>query len=314
LIRRSRLKTTSSYSEVLMRTVKIKKAGIKVPNSTAFQHTTPPEMPRCPCNVIAVARRGGGKSVAISNLTRMMEFDRVFLISPTAKSNYSILQPLGIDEEDIYEDLNDPQILNHVIDKVNAERDEYVEFLDAKKRHAKFSKMLDNGGRIPDELLEEFYHDEDFRAPKYKYGNRMPKMCLIVDDCQNSKVFSGKLFPSLVIKHRHTAQIPKEHGGGALGLSLMIMAQNYRSQGGGGLPKSVRNNATQVLLFKNYSDKEKAFVSEELAFTDDKQKFIDMWDSVCDSSPHAFLMVDLNKKPHHISPYRKNFDEFIMME
>ncbi len=295
-----------------MRTVKIKKADIKVPNSTAFQHSSPPEMPKMPCTMIAVARRGGGKSVAISNLVRMMNFDRTFLISPTASSNYSILQPLGIDDDDIYEDLDCPNILNKVIEKGEAMRDEYVEYLDAKKRYEQLTKLLgDDGASIPDELLEEFYCQGDFKKPTYPYGDRMPKLALIIDDAQNSKVFSGKKLPSLCISHRHKFMIPKAHGGGAIGLSLFIMAQNYKSMGGG-LPKPVRGNATGFMLFKNHSDKEKQFVAEELAFTDDKQGFIDMWEGVCDEAPHNFLFVDMNKKDHHPSPYRKNFNQFIM--
>ncbi len=42
------------------------------------------------------------------------------------------------------------------------------------------------------------------------------------------------------------------------------MAQNYKCVSGG-LPEPVRGNATGWLLFKNFNEKEKAFVSEELA-------------------------------------------------
>jgi len=299
---------------IKMRTVKIKKADIKVPNTTAFQHSTPPEMPKMPCNMIAVARRGGGKSVAISNLVRMMNFDRVFLISPTASSNHSILQPLGIADDDIYEDLDCPNILRKVIEKGEAERDEYVAYLEAKKRYDTLMRLLGKDKEtIPDELLEEFYGEEDFVMPTYKHGNRMPKLALIIDDAQNSKVFSGKSLPSLCIKHRHQFQLPKAHGGNSIGLSVFLMAQNYKSMGGG-LPKPVRGNATGFLLFKNHSKKEKEFVAEEISFDDDKEKFIQMWDDVCDESPHAFLFVDMNPKQHHPSPYRSNFNKFILMD
>lgn len=298
------------------KTVKLsKKTNIIVPDATAFQHQTDPEMPKMPCNVIAVARRGGGKSVAISNLVRMMKFDKIYLISPTASSNYTILSPLGIHDDDVYEDLDCPRVIDKVIDKVNAERDEYEEYLEKKKKWAKLSRMLnkDSIRQIPDDLIIDFFDGRDFKPPTYKYGNRMPRLALIIDDAQNSKVFSGKKLPSLCIKHRHQGQISKANGGGALGLSLFIMAQNIKSVGSG-LPKPVRGNATGFLLFKNYSDKEKDFVAEELAFTDDKKGFIKMWDDVCDAAPHNFFFVDMNKKDHHLSPYRKNFNEFLMME
>jgi len=293
-----------------MKTQKVPNSKIVVPKGTSGTYPTPPEMPKANGIFVAVARRKGGKSVAISNLVRMMGFDRVFLISPTASSNKAILDPLGIDPDDIYEDLDDKNVINYVIEKVNQERDAYEMYLEEIKKYKNFLKMLNDPGTvIPDEMLLQFYKGGMFQPPQHRWNGQKPKIALIVDDAQNSKVFSGKMLSNLCIKHRHYGQLSQ---GNAIGLSVFIMAQNYKCVSGG-LPKPVRGNCCGWLLFKNFNEKEKQFVAEELSIDGiHKDDFIKMWDDVCDSEPHAFLFVDMDKKDHHPSSFRKNFDEFIV--
>ena len=293
-----------------MKTLKIKNTDIVVPKGPSGVYDTAPELPKAHGIFVAVARRKGGKSVAVSNLARMMDYDRVFLISPTATSNKAILDPLKIGPEDVFEDLDDKNVINNVIQKINEERDEYEAYLEQMKEYKKFLKMLNEPtSMIPDEMLLQFYTNGLFQPPKHKWGGRKPKLALIVDDCQNSKVFSGKMLPSLCVTHRHYGQLKE---GNALGISVFIMAQNYKCVSGG-LPKPVRGNATGWMLFKNFNDTEKKFVAEELAIDNiNKDDFISMWDNCCDSAPHTFLFVDMDKKAHHQSAFRKNFNEFII--
>ena len=293
-----------------MKTLKIKNTDIVVPKGPSGVYETAPELPKAHGIFVAVARRKGGKSVAVSNLARMMDFDRVFLISPTATSNKAILDPLKINPEDVFEDLDDKNVINNVIQKINEERDEYEAYLEQMKEYKKFLKMLNEPtSMIPDEMLLQFYTNGLFQPPKHKWGGRKPKLALIVDDCQNSKVFSGKMLPSLCVTHRHYGQLKE---GNALGISVFIMAQNFKCVSGG-LPKPVRGNATGWMLFKNFNETEKKFVAEELAIDNiNKDDFISMWDNCCDSAPHTFLFVDMDKKAHHQSAFRKNFNEFII--
>ncbi len=296
-----------------MKTLKIPNTDIIVPTQASGVYPTEPQLPQAHGIFVAVARRKGGKSVAISNLARMMDFDRIFLISPTASSNKTILDPLGIDEDDIYEDTDDPNVINNVIEKINEERDDYERYQQQLKDYKRFIKLMaDNTHIVPDELLLMFFDtiQNKFVPPKHKYGGHRPKLGLIVDDAQNSKVFSGKLLSNLCIKHRHLGQLKE---GNAIGCSVVIMCQNYKCVSGG-LPKAIRGNTTAWLLFKNYNEKEKRFVAEELSIDDiGHEQFIKMWDSVCDEAPHNFLFVDMDKKKHHQSAFRKNFSEFIML-
>lgn len=293
-----------------MKTLKIANSNIIVPKGASGVYPTPDEMPLAHGIFVAVARRKGGKSVAISNLVRMMGYDRIWLLSPTASSNKAILDPLGIQTEDIYEDMDDKDIINKVIAAMDKERDQYELYIEQMKKYKEFLKILnDKNTLIPDTMLMQFYQNGMFVPPVSKYSNGKPKFAIIVDDAQNSKVFSGKTLSNLCIKHRHISQLKE---GNALGTSVFIMAQNYKCVSGG-LPKPVRSNCCGWLLFKNFNEKEKAFVAEELAIDDiGKEEFVSMWDEVCDSQPHTFLFIDMEKKAHHQSSFRRNFSEFIV--
>eukprot|EP00965_Chrysotila_dentata_P042361 1405298-Pleurochrysis_carterae.AAC.1 len=73
---------------------------------------------------LAVAKRGGGKTVAMTNLMMMMNFDRIFAISPSMKSNKEMMKMLKIEEEDIYEDPDNPSSLEKIKQAIEAERDD----------------------------------------------------------------------------------------------------------------------------------------------------------------------------------------------
>jgi len=160
-----------------MKIIKAPNTQIKVPDQASGTYPTDHQLPKAHGIFVAVARRKGGKSVAISNLARMMDYDRIFLISPTASSNKTILDPLGIDGEDIYEDLEDKNVINYVIEKVNQERDDYEKYLKELKEYKDFLKMLNNPTTlIPDTMLLQFYKNGVFRPPQHKYTGKSQRL------------------------------------------------------------------------------------------------------------------------------------------
>jgi len=77
--------------------------------------------------VLAVAKKGFGKSYSLSNLLKWLKFDRILVISPTFESNFTQFKHLNIRPEDVF-DPDDP----NVIEKINAigikERDDLIEY------------------------------------------------------------------------------------------------------------------------------------------------------------------------------------------
>ena len=75
--------------------VKDKSYKIQVPKSGAFKIDTPNDCIKLHTICLAVAKRGTGKSVALTNLIRILKnnnvMDRILLISPTYYSNKNLM-------------------------------------------------------------------------------------------------------------------------------------------------------------------------------------------------------------------------------
>ena len=88
---------------------------------------TPEDLPRLPFGTgIACAKSGGGKTTAVVNFIECMNFDRVFWIGHTIKSNKPLLDRLGkrLHKNDIFEDLDSPDIIDELRKRVEAEAKE----------------------------------------------------------------------------------------------------------------------------------------------------------------------------------------------
>ena len=143
-----------------MKVKRVNGLDIKPPKKNAFMIDTPENLPKAHTLLIASGKRGGGKSVAVSNFVRMLlekeVFDRVVLISPTYFSNKEIYEPLNIAEEDIIEPSKDA--VKEVVSKVEQDKAEYDEFLEKKKKYKEYQKLISSDTPIydinPMKLLE----------------------------------------------------------------------------------------------------------------------------------------------------------------
>ena len=131
---------------------------------------------------------------------------------------------------------------------------------------------------------------------------------ILFGDCQGFDLFkpSSKL-SNTCIKHRHLGKLKD----GAIGCTLLFACQNYTSSSNG-LPKSVRGNCTQMLVFKNKSQVDLDMISLECAGEVDTETFYKLYNrAVID--PHDFLFIDFAKKSTHPSMFRRNFDEWLVV-
>ena len=294
-----------------MKTVKFKGLDIKVPKGTAFAYETPPMMPKGHMVTLAVGKRGSGKGVATTNLISNMKYDRIFVISPTFKSNSALMKMLNVDEADVYDDPDDPSAIDKIVKAIEQERDDLVEYQEKMKQYRHFLKLLNDPNKIvPDELLVMFYNNGNFEPPKHRWGGKRPFCCLICDDLQGSKIFTNKKIDNLTIMGRHVASFDDDQP--SIGLSIVFQIQNYKSKSGG-LSRAIRNNATNMILFKNKDKVELDFISSEMSGEFDKEVFMRAYEKAVDE-PHSFLFVDLHKKDHHPSPFRKQFNTFLVPE
>ena len=298
------------------------KAKLKVMKNSAFTIETAPFLPKLHQNMLFIGKRGSGKSVAATNLLRMYKetntMDRILVISPTFNSNKALMKELDIKEEDVFTDPDDLSLPMRIMEIVDQERDEFVRYQHLVKNFERIMKLIKSGDmRVEDGMIDDYilaYFNiatNTFSLPKPRYEcykrNKPPVISLLVDDCQSTKVFSNRKFFNLVTRHRHLGQFVT---GGAVGLTLMICAQNYLSQSGG-LNKAVRNNATSLCLFRTKDESELMKVAESFSGEVSIDTFLDMYD-VATAEPHSFLFVDLHKKDNHPSMFRKRFDEYLI--
>jgi len=287
---------------------------IEVPKTKAFTIETNDDFIAMHAVILAVAKRGVGKSVAFSNMLRMMKqnnaLDRLLLVSPTYHNNTHLFENLPFDpENDLIEpEKHTPELLIDILDDMGKEYDDYFVKLEQWKELQKQIRSKRNIDDIDDDLLFTFV--DDFDKPTYKYMRNgkayKPSVVIFFDDCQGSSLFapSSKL-SNLVIKHRHLGKTIHK----ALGCTLMSACQSYTSNSNG-LPKSIRTNLTHMLIFKNKSLKELYAIAEEVAGEITQDQFFEVYEKAM-VDPHDFLFIDLHKKKTHPSMFRRNMSEFI---
>jgi len=291
-----------------------KNLKIELPSSVRYKYETPEMMPNLATQLLCCGAKGSGKTIAIVNLVKKLEFDRVFLISPTAKSNHAILSMININPEDMYEDTEDLTIIDDIISKVEQEGIEYDEYHEKMKEYNEFIKKINNNefNLISDNDLETFMNDSnEIVKPEHYLNGRRPKIALVADDILGSFLMSKGIrkVNNLAIKHRHIAPVNAE-GGGAIGISTFFLTQTFRCQTGG-ISKPIRSNCNSLIIFKTKNENEYNDLAEEVAGEIGKELFNKIYTMATDE-PHGFLFIDFNPKPHHPSRFRKNLDTFLI--
>jgi DNA helicase HerA-like ATPase len=291
-----------------------KNLKIELPSSVRYKYETPEMMPNLATQLLCCGAKGSGKTIAIVNLVKKLEFDRVFLISPTAKSNHAILSMININPEDMYEDTEDLTIIDDIISKVEQEGIEYDEYHEKMKEYNEFIKKINNNefNLISDNDLETFMNDSnEIVKPEHYLNGRRPKIALVADDILGSFLMSKGIrkVNNLAIKHRHISPVNAE-GGGAIGISTFFLTQTFRCQTGG-ISKPIRSNCNSLIIFKTKNENEYNDLAEEVAGEIGKELFNKIYTMATDE-PHGFLFIDFNPKPQHPSRFRKNLDTFLI--
>ena len=259
---------------------------------------------------LIVGKRGSGKSTALVNLVEKLPFDYLIVVSPTMKSNADLMRRLKI--EHVLEDPDDPTVCDQIraiLEDEAADLDRYIEDL---KRWNQLQKKLKNQSPIvtfSDEELDKFWNGQEFQKPEHRWNGKKPCIGIIFDDAMGSMLYSKpRRLNQLTIFHRHLGQL---QSGGSIGASLFFLVQSYKSNVGG-LTKTIRGQATSMLLFKTKNDKELQEISEEFSGEIDPQTFMRVYEYAI-KAPHDLLYIDLHPKPSHASQFRRNLNEYIIL-
>ena len=297
-----------------MKVKKINKFATELPKKSAFMIDTEPDFIKLHTLCIASGKRGGGKSVAIANLVKKAKdagyFDKVYLITPTYNSNKQIWAIADIQEEDVYEP--DMNVLKTIIANVEAEKAEWDAFLSRKKLLKQFKKDMKTtpydkiGSNSMLDYLENGFFDVGGINEEWKYKNEVPpRLALVIDDSMGTDIMLPSAgLTKFVIAHRHWGE--------GLGISVFMLVQSYTAGAGQGLSRPIREQTTQLWLFKIAQENQLKKVFEESDLEIDYEKYLELCNQV-HSVPYNFLMIDFNAKDPE-KKYRNGFKEFIKME
>ena len=311
-------------------TKKIKEFKKAPDTSITNEYPTSENSLRAPYLMLVIGTRNTGKSYTTAKiLHQAMDdnlYDRYFMISPTYDSNRKYWEFLGMDDEDVLYPTRDS--IDVIIRELETERDEWTEFQMSKKLYEDFKSKTKNAKNIHNMdlldlntfidlgFLDEEGNPTDVPAPMWKRDIERPcQSCLICDDILGSSALKNAPgLTKLAIQNRHIAPLQEPFGArAALGVSCYFLSQCYKGGGGGntgGIPRGLRENATNLIFFRNKSENVFKAIIEELggALAEEEIKAAYKY---CVVEKHDNMMIDLFPRCE-TKRYRKNLNEFVM--
>ena len=289
---------------------KLKNLNIIPPKNTSGMYETHPDLPCAGQVCVAVGKRKSGKSVAVVNLIERMNFDYCIVVSPTMNSNKELMDRLKV--EHVFEDVDDTSVIDNIKKIVQDEADDLARYRENLKHYNQMMKDMKEGKFLDDNLLLQYFDNNRFLKPEHRWNGEKPKIAVVFDDCLGSGIYSKpRKLNGLATYSRHLGQLKE---GGAVGCSLFFCLQSWKAQVGG-LNKVIRNQCTSMIVFKTKDKKELQDIAESCSGEISEEVFYNVYDrAIGDGNNHEFLFIDLHKKDHHESMFRKRFDEFIIPE
>ena len=271
------------------------------------------------CIHMIVGQRGQGKTHSCSKLINQAQkentFDDLYLISPSAMSNKAYFGKY-IPDENIYKPTKDSVEL--VIERVEQERDEFEEYIKKKKLYDEFVAILKSKRELTDDEIFKFqdlgFLDEHMEKPVWKHKQiRPPQSVVILDDVLGSSLLKSNKLEQLFCTNRHIAPLQEPHSNrSACGLSIYILVQSYRC-GGGGVPRLIRENLTELTLFKNKQKKQIDVIKDELASVIDEDKFEKALEYAT-SKPYGHLTISFGNLVCPTLTFREGFNNLIIFD
>jgi hypothetical protein len=279
--------------EQLINTVKnekikgIEKIRPKTPKGIFGLHTS----------VVACGHTNSGKTNAVINLVKYYQdygsFNMLFCISPTYDQNpaFEVLKipPDHVisGEDALFKGVKGlMNILNIIKNKV----EEYKE----NEEYQEAYKLWKNGKPL-NVIQATLLHNKQYK--KIPVLPR-PSPCLILDDLSHSDIYAvGRKNPliNLLLRHRHYEEV---------GLSIFMLVQTFTT----GVPKALRQNIRQYLLWHTFDQTQLDSLFEQLAQGMTREDFEYYFNYATKDNPHDFLTVDLVHEFPGDTLFRKNFN------
>jgi len=313
-----------------MKVKKIKEYSKTPKESISNQYPTKKYSFQEPGIKLIIGTRGTGKSYTAAKI--MLEakkdklFDVTYFITPTFDSNKAHWSQFNISEENVFYPSRDS--IGAVIKRIEQDRDDFEDYLVEMEIYQRFIRETKNKNTIAqmenENLLEYInmgyvgengYINNKLLKPEWKYKDisgkiRPPTSLLVMDDVLGSTALSqSESFTKLCIMNRHIAPLSEAFDNRqALGCSVIILSQCYSARQG--IPRSCRENATDIILFKNKQKEAMKKLKDELAGAIDEEEFEQAYLYATDGK-HDNLTISFNPDCP-TKRFRKNLSEFII--
>lgn len=254
-----------------MKVTPLKKFNKKPKEEINNDYPTQPHQFKSPFLALITAPRGVGKSFLASRLCRQFKdeniYDSWYVVSPSWESNQGHFKDLGIPSENVF--YPNKECIQKVLDAIEMEKEEWERYLIEMEIYNEFKRATKNKtalNNITNEELELFmdfkYIDENgninisIQKPKWKNKIVRPATSiLLMDDCLGSTALSqSEAFTSMTIRNRHLSPLKEPfENRQSMGLSVLILSQCYLGGGRGsqgGVPRSLRENLTLLIMFR----------------------------------------------------------------
>ena len=219
--------------------------------------------------------------------------------------------------EHTFNDPDDLTCVDKIKDIINEEARDLERYRHEMREYNKLMKDIQTGNSLDDNMLLKFFNTNtyglnDFVKPKHRWNGKKPRIAVILDDMLGSLIYSRpRKLNALSTYSRHLGQLSE---GGSIGVSLFFLIQSFKCQTGG-LNRVIRNQCTQLIVFKTKDNKELEDIADSCGGEICKEKFIQVYDYAIETGgSHGFLFIDLHKKPEHPSMFRVCFDKFILVD
>jgi hypothetical protein len=271
---------------------------------------------RQPALHLCIGQRTAGKSYLCSKILAQCQkehvFDVIYMVTPSFNSNKAYFGKYIDEDKNVY--LPTKESIGQVIERVEQDRDEFEQYLVEKEAYDNYKKDLKDKKRVfSDDEVTSF--DElgwlDGVAPTWKYKVvQPPRSLLILDDVLGCPaILQSSGLSKISITNRHIAPLKetfKERS--ACGLAVMVLAQTYRMQAGIG--RLLRENVSELTLFKNRQEKQMDAIREELANVVPVELFDKAYNY---ATKEKFGSLTISFKPKcPTKTFRRNLNDFIM--
>ena len=279
---------------------------------------------RQPCLWYIASPRFTGKTYMVSKFIATAQtkrkhktYDRIYIITPSFKSNEAYFADY-INLEDVYEPTRDS--IDKVLAAVEADKDEWEQFLADKETYKEFKKQMRDKGNmanVKDDIMLRFdtLGFLEGKQPRWKYEvEEPPKSLVVMDDILGSKAISGSSnLMKIATLNRHISPLQQDHTSrgktrSACGLAVIILSQSYRLVGG--ISRTLRENLSLFTVFLNRQPKQMEAITEEIGSSVEEAKFTAAYNFAV-STPFGSLTTDL-KPICERNRFRKNLNKAII--